>query len=209
MTILASDLVSNTSIRGAQGYQGFDGVQGFQGNQGYQGLTGADSSVEGPQGPQGDIGNQGPQGQLNVDGETVTGLFKIKSLMETITIDSSTTLNYATYNWDLLSSGNFKYFTNALGGSFFTMNIRGDGSNSLNSIMNTGDSIVIAFLVTSNLERFTSSLRIDGTVQSIKWIDAYPPSGGSSSPALDMYTFTILKTASATYTVLGSLGRYA
>jgi len=46
-------------------------------------------------------------------------------------------------------------------------------------------------------------LTIDGSAQTVKWSGGTAPAAGNAS-AIDAYSFTIIKTASATFTVLGA-----
>jgi hypothetical protein len=49
---------------------------------------------------------------------------------------------------------------------------------------------------------------VDGTTITPKWQGGTAPSAGNAS-SIDSYTFTIIKTASATYTVLASQVKFA
>lgn len=107
-----------------------------------------------------------------------------------------------TINFDALTQGVLYYTTNASGN--WTLNVRGDGSNTLNSILNTGDTITISFLATQGGTAFyQTTFQIDGTTVTPRWSGGTAPTSGNTS-GIDVYTFTIIKTASATYTVLGS-----
>ena len=58
---------------------------------------------------------------------------------------------------------------------------------------------------------YQSQLQIEGTNQAVKWNNGLTPAttGGSAS-AIDVYTFTILKTeATPTYVVFGSKTKFA
>ena len=110
---------------------------------------------------------------------------------------------------DNLASGdnNFDVLTNAVwywttaGDTNATLNFRGDGSNSLDSLLDTGDAITVAAILThTGTAYYVNALKIDGSSVTPKWVDGTAPSAGSIN-ALDVYTFTILKTASATFTV--------
>ena len=69
-----------------------------------------------------------------------------------------------------------------------TPNIRVDGSTSLNSVMAIGESVVAT---------------IDGGAQTENWVGGSAPSDGGSS-GVDIHSFTIIKTASATFTVIAN-----
>jgi hypothetical protein len=75
--------------------------------------------------------------------------------------------------------------------------------------MATGQTVTIAFLVTQgSTAYYASAMTIDGTSVTPKWQGGTAPSVGNAS-AIDVYTYTITKTASATYTVLASQTKFA
>jgi len=53
-----------------------------------------------------------------------------------------------------------------------------------------------------------TSVTIDGVAVTPKWNGGTAPSAGNAS-SIDVYTFTIIKTASATYTVLATQSKFA
>lgn len=108
-----------------------------------------------------------------------------------------------TINFDALTQGVLYYTTNASGN--WTLNVRGDGSNTLNSILATGDSITISFLAAQGGTAFRhTALTIDGNAQTVAWSGGTAPAAGNTS-GIDAYSFTIIKTAGTpTYTVLGA-----
>ena len=82
-------------------------------------------------------------------------------------------------------------------------NIRVDGSTSLNSVMAIGESVVVTLITTANASAYSAQMTIDGAAQTERWIGGAAPSGGGSS-GVDIHSFTIIKTASATFTVIGN-----
>jgi hypothetical protein len=114
----------------------------------------------------------------------------------------SATAATGTINFDALTQGVLYYTTNATGN--WTLNVRGSSGETLNSILATGDSFTLAFLVTNgSTAYYHSALTIDGSAQTVKWSNGTAPTAGNAS-SIDAYSFTIIKTASATYTVLGA-----
>lgn len=112
----------------------------------------------------------------------------------------SATAATGTINFDLLTQGVLYYTTNASGN--FTLNFRGNGSSTLNSIMSTGDAISAVFLNTNGATAYyASAFQIDGTSVTPKWSGGTAPSAGNAS-SIDSYSFTIIKTGSGTFTVL-------
>ena len=99
-------------------------------------------------------------------------------------------------------------------GVIFTATGAGSGSGnattgSLNSILSTGQSVTCALMVTNGATAYRPTVfQIDGTAVTPKWQTGVAPVAGNAS-AIDVYTFAIVKTASATYTVLASQTEYA
>lgn len=114
----------------------------------------------------------------------------------------SATAATGTINFDISTQGVLYYTSNA--SADWTLNVRGSSSATLNSILATGDAITVAFIVTNGSTAYKhSALTIDGSAQTVKWSGGTAPSAGSAS-SVDAYSFTIIKTAAATYTVFGA-----
>lgn len=95
------------------------------------------------------------------------------------------------------------YFT-ANASSDWTLNLRGGSSTTIDSKLVTNGSMTVAFLVTNGATAYKhSALTIDGVAQTVKWSGGTAPSAGNAS-SIDAYSFTIIKTAANTYTVLGA-----
>jgi hypothetical protein len=116
---------------------------------------------------------------------------------------TSATAATGTINFDALTQGALYYTTNA--SANWTLNVRGDGSNTLNSILAVGDTITVAFLAAQGSTAYRhTALTIDGNAQTVLWSGGTAPAAGNAS-GTDAYSFTILKTAATpTYTVFGA-----
>ena len=113
----------------------------------------------------------------------------------------------STTNFNVLDGAVSYYTSNA--SVNWTLNVRGDGSTTLNSALSNGDSVTIAVLVTNgSTAYYASGHTIDGNAVTVKWAGGSAPSAGNAS-SIDAYVYTIIKTASATFTVLGSVTRFA
>ena len=82
-------------------------------------------------------------------------------------------------------------------------NIRVNGSTSLNSVMAIGESVVVTLITTANASAYSANMTIDGAAQTERWIGGSAPSDGGST-GVDIHSFTIIKTASATFTVIAN-----
>ena len=85
-----------------------------------------------------------------------------------------------------------------------TPNIRIDSSTSLNSVMAIGEMISVNIITTAAAAGYSAQLTIDGAAVTENWIGGSAPSEGGSS-GVDVYTYSIIKTASATFTVIANL----
>ena len=133
------------------------------------------------------------------------GTQTLQQVLEKITI--SATAATGTINFDALTQGTLYYTTNASGN--FTLNVRGDASNSLNSLMGVGQSITLTFLNTNGATAYyPTAFQIDGNSVTPEWQGGSAPTGGNAS-SIDAYTLSIIKTANATFTALASQARFA
>ena len=138
-------------------------------------------------------------------GRVTLGAGKIQQLAEKATI--SATAATGTINFDVITQAVLYYTSDASGN--FTVNIRGDGSNTLNSIMDTGESITVAFLVTNGSSAYyQSAFQIDGSSVTPEYQGGSAPSSGNAS-SVDVYTYTVFKTGDAAFTAFASLQQYA
>lgn len=88
--------------------------------------------------------------------------------------------------------------------SNWTLNVRGSDSTTLNTKLAIGDSMSIIFIATNGATPYyQTALTIDGNAQTVNYSGGTAPAAGNAS-AKDAYTFTIFKTASATFTVFGA-----
>jgi len=156
-------------------------------------VTGGDSNID---------MNITPKG---VGRATFNGQGKIQSVAEKVTNNASAATG--TVNYDVLTQAVLNDTSNAAGN--WTLNIRGDGSNSLDSIMDTGESITIAHLVPQGGSAYyISAVTIDGSAVTPEWQGGSAPDAGNAS-SIDVYSYTIIKTGSATFTTLASQTQFA
>jgi len=114
----------------------------------------------------------------------------------------SATAATGTVNFDAQTQGVLYYTSNASGN--WTLNVRAASGVTLDSILTVGDAITVNFLVTNgSTAYYQTAFNIDGSVVTPKYSGGTAPASGNAS-AIDVYTYTIVKTASATYTVFGA-----
>jgi len=137
---------------------------------------------------------------------TVNQGLDIEHVIETVTANSTAINANTTIN---VLDGSVSLYT-ANVATNWTLNVRGNSSISLDSIMNSNDSISIAYLATQLGANtfYQSAMQIDGTSVTPRWQGGSAPSAGNAA-SIDLYSLTIIKTAANTYTVLGSQTQYA
>jgi len=127
----------------------------------------------------------------------------IKGLEEDINVVASAATG--TINFDVETASIWYYTTNA--SANHTLNFRYSSSVSLNTALAVGDSITLVWLNTNGATAYYPNvIQIDGNAQTPKVPAAI--TGGNAS-AIDAYSFTIIKTASATFTVLETQTKFA
>lgn len=131
--------------------------------------------------------------------------FSIPNAGEVATV--SATAATGTINYDVITQSVLYYTTNASGN--WTLNVRGNGSVSLNTFMATGQAVTVVFLVTQGATPYyNNAFQIDGNAVTPKWQGGTAPTAGNAS-GVDVYTYSIVKTGSATFTVFASQTQFA
>lgn len=136
----------------------------------------------------------------------LNGTTTINEVEEIVTV-SATAAN-GTVNYDFLNNHGVTFYTTAATGNW-TLNIRGNSTTTLNSRLEVGQALTIVFMVTNGATAYyQTGFQIDGVAVTPKWTNGSAPTAGNTN-SIDVYSFTIIKTASATYTILGSLVKFA
>jgi hypothetical protein len=132
-----------------------------------------------------------------------TGL-AVEEIKEKVSLAASTT---GAIDFDVLGQGVVYWNNNQTANR--TINFIGDGSNTLDSVLAVGQSVTVAALFSQgSTAYYLNAYQIDGTSVTPVWQGGSAPTGGNAS-SVDAYTFTIIKTASATFKVLASQTQFA
>ena len=130
---------------------------------------------------------------------------KTSNILETATV--SATAATGTINYDVTTQSVLYYTTNA--SANWTVNFRGSSGTSLNTIMATGESLSVTFLVTQgSTAYYNSAVQVDGSSVTPKWQGGSAPTSGNAS-SIDSYTYVLIKTGSAAFTVLATVTKFA
>jgi hypothetical protein len=137
-----------------------------------------------------------------VSGGTLTDSV-IKGLEEDVNVVASAATG--TINFDVSTASVWYYTSNATANH--TLNIRYSSSVSLNTALAVGDAITVVWLNTNGVTPYYPNvIQVDGNAVTPK-VPAAITAGNAS--AIDAYSFTIIKTASATFTVLETQTKFA
>lgn len=145
-------------------------------------------------------------GRQTFTGSTTALAAVFNNIAETTTV--SAVAASGTIAYDVTTQSVVYYTSNASGN--WVINLRGNGTTSLNTLLSTGQAITVAFLATNGATPYyNTSVQVDGTTSGVttRWQGGTAPSAGNAS-SIDVYTYTIIKTGSATFTVLASQTRY-
>jgi hypothetical protein len=75
--------------------------------------------------------------------------------------------------------------------------------------MDTGESLTVAHIVSQGgTAYYNSAVQVDGGSVTPEWQGGSAPTGGNTN-SLDVYTYTVIKTADATFTVLAAQTQFA
>jgi hypothetical protein len=99
------------------------------------------------------------------------------------------------------------YFTSNASANW-TVNLTGNGTP-LNSLMSIGQAMTVALLVTQgSTAYYNSAVQVDGVSVTPKYQGGTAWAAGNAS-SIDAYTYTIVKTGNATFTVFAAQTRFA
>jgi hypothetical protein len=120
----------------------------------------------------------------------------------------TTGTGFAGYTFLATTNGSVQFSTaNATANG--TLNITSASGVTLNTLMSNNQAITVALAITNGATAYyPTAYQIDGSAVTPKWAGGTAPAAGNAS-SIDVYTFTIIKTASATFTVLASQTRFA
>jgi hypothetical protein len=92
----------------------------------------------------------------------------------------------------------------------FTLNIKGNATVSMASLLAVGDSATVVFMAQQGATAYYANVyQIDGAAVTPKWQGGNAPTSGNAS-SIDCYSVTVIKTAATpTYTALASVVKFS
>ena len=147
-------------------------------------------------------------GKQTFTGSTTAVGTKFVNALEKITISATAATGTIAY---YATTQSVLYYTSNASANW-TVNLTGASTPvTLDTLMATGESLTVVHLVTNgSTAYYNSAVQVDGTGTGVttKWLGGVAPTSGSIS-AIDSYTYTVVKTGSATFTVFASKSVYA
>jgi len=114
----------------------------------------------------------------------------------------SATAATGTINYDVTTQSVLYYTTSA--SANWTVNVRANSSTSLDTLMSTGQALTVVFLVTQGATAYyNNAFTIDGSSVTPKYQGGTAWTSGNAS-GIDAYSYTIVKTGSAAFTVFAA-----
>jgi hypothetical protein len=145
------------------------------------------------------VGALGTMSTQNANNVAITG-GSISSILESVTVTASAPS--ATTNYDFKTQAVQYYTSNAT--TNFTLNIRGNSTTSLNTVMAIGQSATAVLMVTNGATPYYPNVvQIDGSTVTPRIQGGLPITAGNAL-SVDIYSITIIKTANATFSTFVS-----
>jgi hypothetical protein len=136
----------------------------------------------------------------NIAAVTIDDVILSNNNREAVTVEANAATG--TVNFDVLTQ-QVLYFT-ANASADWTLNVRGNGSTTLNDSMETGQAVTITFLAKQGATAYYANVyTVDSSSVTPLWQGNAAPSEGNPD-SVDAYVLNIVKTANATYTIFGS-----
>jgi hypothetical protein len=145
--------------------------------------------------------------KLSLAGSTASVAAVLTNAAEIVTVSATAATGTINYN---VTTQSVLYYTSTAGGNW-TLNLRASSGTSMNTALATGQSVTVAFLVTQGVTPYYNNVvQVDGTTSGVttKWQGGTAPTAGNAS-SVDVYTYTVVKTGSATFTVFASQTKFA
>jgi hypothetical protein len=123
-----------------------------------------------------------------------------------LTVEESKT-GIGTINIDKETSTVWYYTSNATANH--TLNFRYNSSTTLNSKLSTGESVTFVWINTNGATPYYPNvIQVDGNTITPKFTGGTAYTAGNAS-SIDMYQYSIIKTANATFTIFAAQVKYA
>ena len=145
-------------------------------------------------------------GTQTFSGTSTTLAAILTNAAETTTVSATAATGTIAY---YTASQSVLYYTSNAAANW-TLNLRHSVGTTLNTAMSIGQTVTVTFMVTNGATTafYNNVVQVDGTTVTPKWQGGTAPTSGNLS-SIDVYTYAIIKTAAATFTVLAAVTKFA
>lgn len=141
-------------------------------------------------------------GKQTLPGSTSTLAELLTNASEVVTVSATAATGTIAY---YVTTQSVLYYTSNASANW-TINLTGASTpTTLNTLLSTGQCITVVHMVTQGSTAYYNNVvQVDGTTTGVttKWQNGAPSAGNASG--VDVYSYTVIKTGSATFTVLAS-----
>jgi hypothetical protein len=131
---------------------------------------------------------------------TVAGTSSVQQVKEKVTVNA--TGSTGTINYDVLDQAILLKTANAT--SDWTINFRGNSTTALDTVLSADQSLTVSYINTNGTTAYLPTvIQVDGSTRTVLYVNPGAPTSGQAV-GKDLFVFNIIKTASNTYTILGS-----
>lgn len=144
-------------------------------------------------------------GTQTFSGTSTTLAAILTNAAETTTVSATAATGTIAY---YTSSQSVLYYTSNASANW-TLNIRHSAGTTLNTAMAVGQTITVTHMVTNGVSSYYNNVvQVDGTTSGVttKWQGVAPTTGNVSS--VNVYTYAIIKTGNATFTVFAAVSKF-
>lgn len=146
-----------------------------------------------------------PTGTVPNPGTVLTDIIMSTDVKERFVLSATSVIGTVTY--DVLNQQILYYTVNSTGN--FVINLRGNSSTTLNSVLSVGECITVVFMFPNGAAAYyNTSVLIDGAATTTRWQGGSAPSSGNIN-SVDVYSYAIMKIADGTFNVFASQTRTA
>jgi hypothetical protein len=152
--------------------------------------------------------------KASLNGASFTGnvimgeALEIERVREKVTINTGTSLTGA-IDFEVKTNGSVLYYTPDATGNY-SVNVKGNNSGSItiDNLMGQGEVLTVVLLATyGSTPYYMTGVTVDGAAATVRWIGGTPSSAGTANSICANH-ISIIKTGSATFTVLVSKSEY-
>ena len=149
---------------------------------------------------------------ITTDGVTLTLTGSTSALSAVLSdvaevINVSATAATGNINFDVTSQSVLYYTSNAT--SNWNVNFRGSSTTQLNTLLSNGQCITVVFMTAQGATPyFSNTVQIDGSSVTPRYQGATAPTAGNAN-SVDIYSYTIVKTSNAAFSVFASQTSFA